>query len=187
VDKTLGVDLAKPSPSNTRDVSNLLAVVVALAVLALLSLALLSGRQERPQPGDPAPPFSLSLFDGPTVSLSDLKDQVVVLNFWASWCAPCRREAGELQHAWEAYRERGVVFLGITYKDTPSASLRFIQEMGITFPSGADEKGRISRAYAITGVPETFVIDRDGRVAWFHIGELETGALAEQLDALLAP
>jgi cytochrome c biogenesis protein CcmG/thiol:disulfide interchange protein DsbE len=120
--------------------------------------------------------------DGSEITLSDLRGQVVVLNFWASWCAPCRREAPAFQHVWETTHDQGVVFVGVTYHDVPDASLSFIEEYRITYPNGADEMGRISSAYGVSAVPETYVIDREGRLAWSQIGEVQAEALIRQLE-----
>jgi len=165
-------------------VSTILFAAVGVGVLALLAFALTSSDRGRPQPGEPASDFSLPLFDGTQLSLSDLRGQVVVLNFWASWCAPCRKEAPDLQTVWEMYQGQGVVFLGITYQDARNASQKFVEEAGITYPNGIDEKGRISRQYGVTAVPETFIIDRQGRVAWVHIGEVQAGELLRRLEQL---
>lgn len=173
-----------PSTPEVQKKSNATAIVsaiVGLGVLALLALAFLSPSGGRPRQGDPAPDFAVVLFDGSEVSLSDLRGQVVVLNFWASWCTPCRREAPELQAVWEMYEGKGVVFLGLSYKDAKDASRAFIEEFGITYPNGADPRGKISRTYGLIAVPETFVIDAEGKVAWFHIGEVQSDELARRL------
>jgi cytochrome c biogenesis protein CcmG/thiol:disulfide interchange protein DsbE len=175
-----------PDARKGNRLSTRLAVAVGLVLLALLAYGFLSvGGSGRPQPGEPAPAFTLGLFDGSDISLDGLRGQIVVLNFWASWCSPCRREASALQRVWEAYRDQGVVFVGVTYRDAEGASLSFIEEYGITYPNGVDEKGRISHDYGVTAVPETFVIDRDGRLAWFQIGEVQEATLARQLEGLL--
>ena len=161
-----------------------LPVVVGLVLLALLAYGFLSSREGggRLQPGELAPDFSLTLMDGSEVSLADLRGQVVVLNFWASWCVPCRREAPALQSVWKATHDQGVAFVGVTYHDAKDASLAFIQEYGITYPNGVDEMGQISRDYGVSAVPETYVIDREGRLAWFQIGEVQSDVLARQLE-----
>jgi DsbE subfamily thiol:disulfide oxidoreductase len=131
-----------------------------------------------------APDFALTLLDGSEISLVGLRGQIVVLNFWASWCSPCRREAPALQRVWEAYRDQGVVFVGVTYQDAEAASLAFIEEFGITYANGVDAMGRISSEYGVTAVPETYVIDRDGRLVWSQIGEVWEETLVEQLARL---
>jgi cytochrome c biogenesis protein CcmG/thiol:disulfide interchange protein DsbE len=169
-----------------RSLSTRLSVAVGLVLLALLAYGFLSASGGgRPRRGEPVPDFTLVLLDGSEISLDDLRGQVVVLNFWASWCSPCQREAPALQRVWETYRDRGVVFVGVTYHDVEGASLAFIQEYGITYANGVDEKGRISRDYGVTAVPETFIIDRDGLLAWFQIGEVQEATLVRQLEELL--
>jgi len=162
-------------------ISTMLFFVVGAGLLALLAFGLFTPQPGRPQAGEPAPGFSLALFDGDQVSLHDLRGQIVVLNFWASWCLPCREEAPELEKAWQIHQAEGVRFLGVTYKDAAGASQNFIQEHGITFPNGVDAKSQISRAYGVTAVPETYIIDREGKVAWLHLGQVDADMLAEQL------
>jgi cytochrome c biogenesis protein CcmG/thiol:disulfide interchange protein DsbE len=94
----------------------------------------------------------------------------VLLNFWASWCYPaCYEEAPVLESTWRAYRERGLVVLGIDIQDTEAAGRRFIQQFGLTFPNAPDPKGKVSIDYGVYGVPETFLIDRRGMI-WKHVG-----------------
>jgi len=170
-------------PSSKRNLSTHLFVAIGLVLLVLLTYGFVSSRDGgRPQPGELAPGFSLTLMDGSELALSDLRGQVVVLNFWASWCSPCRREAPAFQSVWEATKDRGVAFVGVTYRDAQDASLAFIEEYGLTYPNGVDEMGRISDDYGVTAVPETFVIDREGRVAWLQIGEVQADLLARQIE-----
>ena len=122
--------------------------------------------------GKPAPDFSLTLFDGRTVRLSDFRGKVVFLNFWASWCPPCRAEARLLEQSWQRYKDQGVVFLGVDIQDTEEAARRFIQEFGITYMNGRDPKNRIAIDFGVYGIPETFFIDRDGQITYKHIGAL---------------
>ena len=174
-----------PTVENKNTISTSLSVVVGIVVLVLLALAFSSPASKRPQIGDPAPDFTVTLLGGSDLASIDLQGRVVVINFWASWCAPCRNEAPELQSAWEAYQDKGVTFVGITYQDAKNASQRFVDTFGLTYPNGVDEKGQISRAYGITGIPETFIIDREGNIAWSRIGEVRADELAEQLERLL--
>lgn len=171
----------------TRRVTAGLPVAVALVLLVLVAYALLSPDKlaSRPHPGDPAPEFTLTTFEGAQIALQDLRGHVVVLNFWASWCAPCRREATGLQETWRRYQDRGVILLGITYQDAEDASLDFMREFGVTYPNGTDPLGHIGSAYGVTAVPETYVIGPDGRVAWVRIGEIGADELAKQLDRLV--
>ncbi|GAB4521294.1 MAG: hypothetical protein OHK0046_32490 [Anaerolineae bacterium] len=134
-----------------------------------------------------APDFTLTTFEGETFTLSEQRGQVVVLNFWGSWCAPCRAEAPDLQRVYETYRDQGVVVLGVTYLDEPEDSLAFIRELGLTYPNGTDPGLEIAEEkYHIDAAPETFVIDRDGNVAYFFYGPLTAESLSTVLDDVLA-
>jgi len=171
----------------THNLTRIISIVFGLGLLALLAFAFFSPGGGRPVQGDSAPDFSLVLFDGSEVSLSNLRGQVVVLNFWASWCDPCRQEASDLQKVWEMYEGKGVVFLGLSYKNAEEDSRAFVKELGITYRNGADDpRGKISRAYGVTAVPETFVIDAEGKVAWVYIGEVQADELVQRLAQMVA-
>ena len=171
-----------PETGPKRNLSTHLTIAIGLVLLALLTYGFVSSRHGgRPQPGELAPDFSLTLMDGSELALSELQGQVVVLNFWASWCSPCRREAPAFQSVWESTKDQGVTFVGITYLDAKDASVAFIEEYGITYPNGVDEMGRISDDYGVAAVPETYVIDREGRVTWFQIGEVQADVLVREL------
>jgi len=148
--------------------------ILAWAGLALLLVLLFLGlqrAQEGPvQIGSQAPDFSLTTFDGENISLSELKGKVVVLNFWASWCIPCEQEAADLEAAWKHYQPGNqVVFLGVAWTDTEKKSLEYLNKFGITYPNGPDLGTRISQAYRTTGVPETYIIDRNGQLAFVKL------------------
>ncbi len=139
----------------------------------------------RPLPGQPAPDFTLALLDGSAFSLPDARGQAVVVNFWASWCPPCEAEAADLQAVWEEYREKGVAFVGVAYKDEEAAVRDFLAQHGLTYPVGLDPTGRIAALYGLTGVPETFVVDAEGKVARFYIGPVTADQLRTVLDGLV--
>jgi cytochrome c biogenesis protein CcmG/thiol:disulfide interchange protein DsbE len=163
-----------------------------LGGVALLTLLLSFGLSRDPTiirsalVGRPAPNFALRTLDGSrTVRLSDLRGQVVVLNFWASWCADCRIEHPNLAGAWQRYRDRGVVLLGVAFQDSPSASRAYLADFGGDWPQLADPRFRIALAYGVYGVPETFVIGSDGRVAFKQIGPVSYDRLSEEITSLL--
>ena len=155
-------------------------------------MVLASQPGKRPPVGGAAPDFNLALYPDfrggmtDTVRLSDQRGRVVVLNFWASGCVECVKETEALESVWRDYRERGVVVLGVDYLDTESAAYAYLRDFDVTFPNGIDLRQSISRLYRITGVPETFFIDRNGVVRTIVIRALSRQELASQIEALLA-
>jgi cytochrome c biogenesis protein CcmG, thiol:disulfide interchange protein DsbE len=151
------------------------ALVVALAVIGLLAYGLLAESRGRPETG-PAPDFALHTFDGETLRLSDYHGQPVVINFWASWCIECDREMPALENSYRRHQGE-VMFLGVDYLDTERPAREYLARFGTTYPNGPDLGSRISDAYRIRGVPETFFIGKDGTVRGVHIGPLDEAQL----------
>ena len=139
----------------------------------------------RPLVGQEAPEFRLDLLDGTSASLSDLRGQVAVVNFWASWCLSCEDELPALQATWEEYEDQGVVLVGILYQDEVAAAQGMISQFGLTYPIGVDQDDRIATAYGITGIPETFVIDPQGVVSELFIGPVSGPELQQAVDSAL--
>lgn len=138
--------------------------VMGVGVLASLLVWRLTHQPPPPKVGARAPVFSLHrLTGGGDLSLASLRGKAVVLNFFASSCAPCKAEAGVLEAAYRQYRTKGAVFVGIDYQDATSDARRFVEAHGITYPVVRDP-GQIAAAYGIVGTPETFFINRDGRL-----------------------
>lgn len=174
-------------------------VTAAVPVIVLLGYGLTRDPRAivSPLPGKAAPDFALGVFApgvgrtamtvGDTARLSAHRGDVVVLNFWASWCLECRHEHEALSSVARAYVDRGVRFYGLLYNDTPSAGLAWIEDMGgQSYPSLLDPRTRTAIDYGLYGVPETFFITRDGRVAYKHIGAITERLLVQKLDSLLA-
>jgi len=132
-----------------------------------------------------APDFTLTTFDGRAITLSQLRGQVVVVNFWASWCVPCRQEADYLERTWRKYQDRGVVFIGVNWVDTDKEARVFLDEFGITYINGPDLGTRIAQAYRIRGIPETFFVDKAGQLRAMKIGPFAPPELENRLDELL--
>ncbi len=138
-----------------------------------------------PVPEDrPAPTFDLPSLTGPG-SISLPSGSIVVVNIWASWCPPCRREAPQLEQVWTRYRSRGVRFIGVDHQDTRGGGQSFVREFAITYPIAFDPDGTVAARYGAAGVPTTFVIAPDGRIAYRFLGKTTAAMLATTLDRLI--
>jgi len=167
----------------------------ALVVLLMVIGIVLNRRSEgNIQVGNRIPDFTLPLFSGyesndqSEIRFSDLRGKVVVINFWASWCKPCELEAADLQAAWEYYRPTGqVIFLGVNYVDTEPEARLYLQKFGITYPNGPDLGTRISQLFRISGVPETYFVDKNGVLRYVRVGPFTSlEEIQRQVDLLLA-
>lgn len=158
---------------------------VVLGLLAVLALGLQRAQQGPVTIGSKVPDFTLTTFDSQQIKLSDHKGQVVVLNFWASWCKPCEQEAAELEAAWRFYEPGGaVVFLGVDYVDTEPEALAYLSKFDISYPNGPDLGTRISQAFRIQGVPETYFVDREGVLRYVQIGPFSS---LQQIQFIIDP
>jgi len=161
----------------------------ALPVLGLLAYGSRVNPRDIPTPliDRPAAAFELTSYAGERVSLDAYRGRVVVVNFWASWCHPaCYEEAPVLERNWRAYRHRDVVVLGVDIQDKAEAAKKFIADFSLTFPNVLDAAGRVSVDYGVYGVPETFFIDRRGRIRAKHVGAVTDEAFRHQVERLLA-
>ncbi len=166
--------------------------VLVIGLIAFFAIGLKARGEPQPSSGV-APDFTLSTFDGQTVKLADLKGRVVVVNFWASWCAPCRDEAAFLEKEWRAYKDRGVMFVGIDYVDSESNARAYLKEFNITYPNAPDLGTEISQRYRIKGVPETYFLGKDGNIHGNSLGPIAPNSaymtqtqFIQKLEELLA-
>ncbi len=154
------------------------------------------GEIPSPLPGNPAPAFKLAIFApgeaplarplGDSIRLGDLAGKVVVLNFWASWCLACRDEHVALSETARQYAGQQAQFIGVLYNDRPAAGLRWIAQMGgQSYPSVTDNDSRTAIDYGLYGVPETFIVDTKGRIAYKHLGPISERVLRQWIDSLL--
>ena len=185
----MGVNSTEPAPQEapTRRPrwGRILVWIGLLALLVILALGLRRTQQGPISVGDRVPNFTLTTFDGEQIDLVDLEGKVVVLNFWASWCKPCEQEAADLEAAWRFYQPGGeVVFLGVDYVDTEPEARAYLEKFGITYPNGPDLGTRISQAFRIRGVPETYFIDRNNTLQYVQIGPFSSLA---QIEANINP
>ncbi|MDP9401347.1 MAG: TlpA family protein disulfide reductase [Actinomycetota bacterium] len=172
----------------------IVAGLAALALVALLAYGMVGTGEdttldEAVRRGDrpPAPDLSLPVLGtGSAQALSDLRGEVVVLNFWASWCDPCKEEAPVLERAHQRLRAEGAgTVLGVTFRDASPASMRFVREQRLSYPSVRDVDGELAERFGTRSLPETFVIDREGRIAAVARGQLDQATIDRALDEVL--
>jgi len=167
------------------------AALGGLAFMALLAYGLANVKVPTAGSGAmavdrPAPDFYLALFDGKQISLSQQRGKVVVINFWASWCVPCREEAPILENTSRQYKDKGVVFIGVDIQDSEGAARSYLREFDITYPNGQDLGGRIAIDYGVSGIPVTFFISKAGIVSTRWVGAIKAEPLISEIERLLA-
>ena len=165
----------------------LVALLFILLVWALATeeggdLAATANRGELPR----APEFALERLDGKgTLALSSLEGKAVLVNFWASWCVPCKEEAPFLEQLWRENRERGLVVVGLDAKDFRRDARRFARRFGLTFPLVYDGPGDVLDDWGVTGFPESFVLDRQGRIVEVFVGDVTSDEDKRDLRAAI--
>ncbi|GAC1702659.1 MAG: TlpA disulfide reductase family protein [Candidatus Limnocylindrales bacterium] len=164
---------------------------LAIAGIAALVLVLLLGFRRDPHDirtgtvGRPAPAIELPGLDGGSaLDLAQYRGKVVIVNFWASWCIPCKEENPALVDIWERYHGTEVVLVGIVYQDSVEAAREYTARLGNRWTSGIDADGRTALAYGVFGIPETFFVGPDGVIAGRHVGAIDAKTLAAGIEAL---
>jgi peroxiredoxin len=145
----------------------------ALRIAACAAFAVIAGTASSAiAPASPAPDFTLHSMSGPNLRLKEQRGRVVMVNFWATWCAPCRQEMPQLNRLYEKYRSSGFMLLGINVDDDPSKAAEVAAKLGVTFPVLLDADKTVSKLYDLNTMPSTVIIDRDGKVRYVHRGYL---------------
>ncbi len=172
-------------PPSVLDRSLPLVIVAGMLAASLLMWDALRDRSVNA--GDPAPEFSVVTEDGRTLTRANFGGKVLILNFWASWCQPCREETPSMEQLHRQLKEKGVVLLGISVDKNPEKYKSFLKRYGVTFPTSHDPAMKVSDSYSTYRYPETYVIGRDGRVVEKIVGRknwMDSGFI-KSLEALL--
>jgi peroxiredoxin len=156
-----------------------------LSTFVVLALAACSGAQPAARLGSPAPDFTLPTADGGTVRLADLKGKPVLINFWATWCQPCREEMPAMQELYEQYRDRGLVILAIDMEEDLRPVRRWIDQGGYTFTFLLDSEGEQVKRYNINASPTSYFVARDGVIRDLKLGALSRGEMQTRVEKLL--
>jgi peroxiredoxin len=159
----------------------LLTILMAASVL-LLPAAVMAGDIA---PGAAAPGFQLNSSTGKPIGLADLKGQVVLINFWASWCGPCRQEMPILDQLYHSYQAAGFTLIGVNVEPNASDAKKFLKDTPVTFPILFDPTSAVSKLYEVSGMPSTVIVDRDGKIRYVHHG-YKPGDESEYLDQIRA-
>jgi cytochrome c biogenesis protein CcmG/thiol:disulfide interchange protein DsbE len=168
----------------------LLLAGVAAAVAVIVALLMTGlGRDPSvfasPLVGRAAPNFTLPQLDGPPVTLAKLRGQVVVINFWASWCTECQVEQAALDQMWQHFQDSGVVVIGVNFQDTAGAARSFVGTADVMYPVVEDADSHTALAYGLRGVPETFVVNQSGRIVDHVIGPVDEATLSSEINSML--
>jgi thiol-disulfide isomerase/thioredoxin len=159
---------------------------VRLSCLAALALAPVLAAADAPlQAGAPGPAFQLNSNSGKPISLADLKGQIVLVNFWASWCGPCRQEMPILEQLNQKYHSKGVTLIGVNVEPDSAAAINWLKATPVSFPILFDVDSKVSKLYEVQGMPNTVILDRKGVVRYIHRG-YSPGAENEYLDQIRA-
>lgn len=169
----------------------ILAIAGLVLALGVAGFLLMQGNAKNESPAnlpeakEPAPNFTLTLVDGKNFQFSEHKGKPVLINFFASWCLPCREEMPVLVKIAHEYGPKGVVLLGIAVDDTEEKMKDFIARYGVNFPVGLDKTAEIQKSFGLYGIPTTYFINKQGIINYFHSGVVTEELLRHELDKLL--
>jgi len=165
----------------------IITLLVIAPLLGLLAFGFMRDARyiNSPLLAKPAVPFTITLFDGGKLTLEQLRGKAVFLNFWASWCPPCRAEARDLEAAWQKVKDKNIVFIGVALQDKEDDSRAFLKEFNVTYANGRDELGKIAVDYGVWGIPESFFIDPQGRITYKHVGGIRAAKVVIKVEEAL--
>lgn len=169
-------------------ISKLAIFIGIVIILGIFGYAIFGNRviiKKSPLIASEAPNFTLDLFNGDKIKLSELRGKAVLLNFWASWCIPCRDEAPALESSWLKYKDKPVVFLGVNIWDDDSNAISYLRTYNGGYPNGKDPAGDITVNYGVAGVPETYFIDTTGKITDKYVGPLTVDIIDHFLSRAL--
>src|SRR5262245_50001630 len=176
-----------PEPLTAPRRRNPLVLIVVMGLVLVLvfgfGMALLKANLTQLE-GGIAPDFTIKTYDGKTFKLSMHRGKVVLINFWASWCGPCRSEAPDLNALWDEFKDQDVVFIGVGHLDNEKDALGFLREFGVEYPAGPDNGTEVSDKYRVKAVPETYIVDKQGNLVITIPGPTTTAELREKLNKL---
>lgn len=180
------------SKNNLKCFRLLCAAVAAFAVMGLSGCSRSSEKSKEesardmlPNEGDPVKAFKLKTLAGRDLDLESFKGKPFVINFFASWCGPCRYEAPTFEKLYIAFKDRGVEFVGVAVQDSDDGAKKFVDEFKISYPVGMDDSGDISHRYMIYALPKTFVVGKDGKFTFIHSGAISEEELADEIKRVL--
>ena len=162
-----------------------IAALMFLLAYGLSNRSSPTGRSGQQLIGSVAPVVDGELIDGNYYSYSEADSPVLVINFWASWCPPCRRETPSFEKLWRSYKDDNVVFLGINVQDSKEDALRYIDEFDVTFPNLLDSDGTITVDYGVTGLPVTFFVDSDRKIIGRWVGSISEKRLDSKIREII--
>lgn len=190
-----------PFPRRGWFIVGLVAVAIALGAVMLLQQSaagsysgslpsggvLLPGANRGPGPkvGEPAPELMLQSLDGRPASLNDYRGQVVMINFWATWCPPCRAEMPDMEQVYQEKKQQGFAVLAVNIQEARDPITEFVNRFGLSFPVLMDTKGEVTQQYGIYSLPTSYFIDQQGRIAELNVGALSKSAISKKVEALL--
>ncbi|WP_139489229.1 thiol-disulfide oxidoreductase ResA [Brevibacillus dissolubilis] len=159
----------------------ILGVLVAALVFAIYSSL---SQDDVVGKGDTAPNFYSTEVGGKSVQLTDLRGKGVVVNFWGSWCEPCKEEMPALEKMWHTYKDQGVVFIGLNIGESEITATQFAKQMGVTFPIWMDPKREVTKVYKVSSIPATYFIDKDGEIQDVFVGPMSEEIIKEKVEKI---